>query len=326
MAVEFLHCAWRYKEIPFHYFTRFAYRRHVKNYLDYVSNREIKRLHEHFNTGGPVPLLADKLYFQYFCERHGLPGPRMLGHITRRTAVQAGRATFVESPAALRAWMSRLAAEADSNVVFAKPTRGWSGMNVFRIDFAALPADDPSFAKLLDAAKLDTYLIQAAIVQHPDVAEVHPPSVNTIRLDTYVHDDGSVEIMSAIMRFGAEGRHVDNGTAGGLFVGIDLDTHTLRGHGYRLIQYGGAVCTHHPTTHVPFAGRHVPHLDAVQDLVRRAASLIPSLPLLGWDVAIQLDGPLLIEGNHDYHKGMQDIAFGGYRRHPTFRRLLDACT
>jgi hypothetical protein len=49
----------------------------------------------------------------------------------------------------------------------------------------------------------------------------------------------------------------------------------------------------------------------------------PANRLVGWDVAILPDGPAIIEGNDRYHKGIQEMAYGGYRRHPTFARILE---
>ena len=47
-------------------------------------------------------------------------------------------------------------------------------------------------------------------------------------------------------------------------------------------------------------------------LVNHACELIGDR-LIGWDVCIGPEGPIIIEGNHNYHMVMQEVAYGGYR-------------
>lgn len=63
----------------------------------------------------------------------------------------------------------------------------------------------------------------------------------------------------------------------------------------------------------------IPYMDRVRSVVRRAAEQVPSIGLAGWDVAISQDGPVILEGNADYHLGMMEIANGGYLRDQRFR-------
>ena len=56
-------------------------------------------------------------------------------------------------------------------------------------------------------------------------------------------------------------------------------------------------------------------------LVNHACELLGDR-LIGWDVCIGPEGPIIIEGNHNYHMVMQEVAYGGYRKHPDFIRVL----
>ena len=42
---------------------------------------------------------------------------------------------------------------------------------------------------------------------------------------------------------------------------------------------------------------------------------------MGWDVAITPNGSLIIEGNHNYHIAMQEMAYSGCRSHPVFKEI-----
>ncbi len=45
--------------------------------------------------------------------------------------------------------------------------------------------------------------------------------------------------------------------------------------------------------------------------------------MIGWDVAISENGPLIIEGNDNNSLFMSDIAYGGYLKHPLFKEILE---
>ena len=40
------------------------------------------------------------------------------------------------------------------------------------------------------------------------------------------------------------------------------------------------------------------------------------------DIAVTTNGPILIEGNHWLHLGIQDIAYGGLRRNAVFEKVM----
>ena len=77
----------------------------------------------------------------------------------------------------------------------------------------------------------------------------------------------------------------------------------------------------HPDTHVILDKHSIPYLDEAFALVNHACELLGDR-LIGWDVCIGPEGPIIIEGNHNYHMVMQEVAYGGYRKHPDFIRVL----
>lgn len=44
--------------------------------------------------------------------------------------------------------------------------------------------------------------------------------------------------------------------------------------------------------------------------------------LIGWDVCITPNGPVLIEGNHNYHIVMLEIANGGYALRENYQDVI----
>ena len=55
--------------------------------------------------------------------------------------------------------------------------------------------------------------------------------------------------------------------------------------------------THHPKTNVKIEGFQIPFFKEVKDMVKEASLESDKILLVGWDVAITDEGPLIIEGN-----------------------------
>ena len=77
--------------------------------------------------------------------------------------------------------------------------------------------------------------------QHEAVSAIYPHSVNTVRVLTCVDADRRPVVLAALLRLGTGRRHVDNASAGGIFVGIDLATGRLRREAKQFFQFGGQV-------------------------------------------------------------------------------------
>lgn len=136
--------------------------------------------------------------------------------------------------------------------------------------------------------------IQRRILQHPDIALLNPNAVNTMRILTVLHKDGSVKVYSSLLRIGGGKGHVDNYCSGGVAVGID-DDGKLREYGYFL---NGDRVTTHPVSGKAFLGYQIPSFEEAKELVRKAHLFVPHFRMVSWDVAVEEDGtPILIETN-----------------------------
>ena len=59
------------------------------------------------------------------------------------------------------------------------------------------------------------YIVQEVVAQHKTLASIHPQSLNTIRVISFLFQ-GEVHISSSILRMGVAGSRLDNISAGGL--------------------------------------------------------------------------------------------------------------
>ncbi|RYE37621.1 MAG: hypothetical protein EOP21_13685, partial [Hyphomicrobiales bacterium] len=140
------------------------------------------------------------------------------------------------------------------------------------------------------------WIVQPRIDGDPELADLALNALPTVRIVTMFDEAGRPEVVSATFRCASDpAAHVDNMKAGGLIAPVDLDTGTL---GIACRGYGGGDHAVHPATGGTIDGRPLPGWKAATDLVRHAhATTFADYVLIGWDVALTAEGPLLIEGN-----------------------------
>ena len=144
---------------------------------------------------------------------------------------------------------------------------------------------DQVWERLTSQDMIDEELLE----QCPEMAALHPSSVNTVRALTI-----RGKLCSAVLRMGVGGGFVDNGCSGGIFAGLDVDTGIVTTQGADLMEHRFLL---HPTTGLTIPGFQVPQWEQVRRTVEEAVTLVPNAIIVGWDVAVTAQGPVLIEGN-----------------------------
>lgn len=178
----------------------------------------------------------------------------------------------------------------DSHPVFmSKPYDGSGGASVEKRKAAEI-SDRQAF---YDHAVQNRTFLEELVLQHKDMNVLCPASVNTIRFMTY-NDNGTPILLWAGLRVGNGVNPVDNFHAEGMGVKIDLETGRLLGVG---INKDNVEFTAHPTTGVVFAGFQIPCFQQAKDMVLEACLKSDKIRMIGWDVAISENGPLIIEAN-----------------------------
>ena len=143
-------------------------------------------------------------------------------------------------------------------------------------------------------------LVEEFIIQHKDLSNLSPSSVNTVRVFTQLNQSGEVEFLGCRQRISVNCK-VDNMAAGNLAAPIDIDSGVISGPGvYSDITKEQAE--KHPVTRTAIVGFQVPFWQETLEMVEEAAKLHPENRSIGWDVVITDKGPGLIEGNHDWCK------------------------
>ncbi|HAA25571.1 MAG TPA: hexapeptide transferase [Ruminiclostridium sp.] len=136
------------------------------------------------------------------------------------------------------------------------------------------------------------FIVQEVLTQHKVLASIHPESLNTIRVISFLFQ-GEVHISSSILRIGVEGSRFDNVSKGGLACPILPDGRL----GKEAVNGKSQWVTSHPGGTV-FSEVIVPSYERVLNAIRRAHKDVPHFRIIGWDFSIDEGGePVFIEYN-----------------------------
>jgi len=229
-------------------------------------------------------LFADKDICERLCRSMGIRVPITLG--------------IVRPDQNYKEKISRLLEQSAEHIFVIKPIIGGGGRGIVLAKKYEnnIVIQSKSETIGLDKFNLsDTVLLQEAIRQDKRMSVFSSYSVNTIRAVTMYTKKDFVIIIAALFRCGVGESYVDNWSAGGVAIGIDVETGKLQKFGY---DKNGNRYTEHPTSKVKFENFVIPEWTAIVNLSKKIQMAFPCYRILGLDIALQEGGePVLIEIN-----------------------------
>jgi hypothetical protein len=165
----------------------------------------------------------------------------------------------------------------------------------------------------------DGFVAEELIKQDEALSQLHPESVNTLRINT-VNYGSSIEVIWPCLRMGRGKSVVDNAGAGGVFGAIDIATGLISS----VSDEHNHTFTKHPDTGIQLIGFKVPKWEEACEMAKHLAELIPDCHFVGWDLALTDNGWVMIEGNHNPYIIYQIATGKGIRKefNRMKRRLL----
>jgi hypothetical protein len=230
--------------------------------------------------------LNDKARFAEYCKAHGLPCVETLIHLGRNAS----------------------AARLPDRDLFVKPTRGRGGRGAERWDRVAQgifsgPAREQVQAsvlleRLVRRSRRQPLIIQPRVTPHHTLAALTAGALPTARIVTCLDERGKPEVMVSVFRMSiGANRTVDNMHAGGIAAAVDIATGRLGRASDLGMDASLGWFSAHPDTGETIEGRLLPFWEEAKRLAIRAHSAFADRILVGWDIAILQDGPILVEGN-----------------------------
>lgn len=122
-------------------------------------------------------------------------------------------------------------------------------------------------------------------------------SVNTIRIYTILDKNMIPHVLKAVLRVGVGRTLTDNYHTGGVIYPINIEAGFIESFGYRRGQNERIYV--HPETDTLMIGFTIPNWSEVISTVKQAATMVPSIRYIGWDIAVTKSGVDIIEGNAD---------------------------
>ncbi len=306
------------KEIPYYYF-KYLYRKDATDFLDHLSLKEQRKLQSHKTLHNPdlVSLVNNKLFFSSLLGTK-LKTPQFIGYNFKSNFFYKDQIIKFENSHNSIKLFDRIFKEEKIDGVFIRPPSDYGGKGCFKISSDNFKTE---LGKIHNTLINGNFVFTEVLKQHELINRIHSKSTNTIRMVTLITSQGSTEIISAFMRFGVGNSIVDNVSSGGFFVGINIDTGTLKREGHYLPEYGGKQIFEHPDSGFRFDGFKIPFFKEASEMVFNAVEIIPDR-LIGWDVAITPDGPIIIESNAEPHLQMSNIVSDGLLKNKYVRDVL----
>ena len=270
-----------------------------------------------------IRFLENKVLFHQHYKESNLKLPEYLGYNLGKEFFSPDGMRSIHNLDSFSCLIGDLIAESKASSIFAKPIAGYGGRDCFKLDAGMLSTD--CLADVYYKISSSKYLFQETIVQHPLISAIYSHSINTLRIHACIYKNGQIELISIMMKFGSNGKYVEAGGLGTILISVDMDTGKLGPYAWKNFEWGGDKYIHHPDTGFEFAGFIVPHFEAAKDMVKAAAAFLP-YRLVGWDLAITEEGPILIEGNHDFGFYGAQIAEGEYKKNKIFKSFYEELT
>lgn len=229
-------------------------------------------------------IFDDKVICERLCRETGVRMPHTYGLISPAQDYKGK----------IRLWLD--ASAADSLII--KPLRGSAGQGIVLAKKSGtdiIIQSKNGFTALHEFNLATPAIVQEVLKQDRRMSAFSSVSVNTIRVVTMYTKKDSIIVLGTTMRCGVGESFVDNWSAGGVAVGIELRTGQLKKYGY---DKEGRRYVEHPTSKVPFEGFQIPEWQRIIDVAVRIQKVFPCYRILGMDIALKNNGgPVLLEVN-----------------------------
>ena len=264
---------------------------------------EYSRRVDSLNPHGYRKLSQNKVAEKAILHLFRVPTPRFLGvlHPVRGSMASGG-------PLRCVADVAQLLLQTQADRLCFKQVEGWGGSGfravsihkrdgrwkvrpLFESDEATL---EEFVGRLLDESS-DGWVVEEYLDQHADMRAFNPTSVNTMRMWVLQRGNSAPTCLGAYLRIGRGGALVDNQSSGGIIARIDPDTGVLSAATDGLVAH--PVFDVHPDHGAAIRGQTIPYWQEAMALGASTLLLFPNVHFAGFDIAVGLNGPVVIELN-----------------------------
>ncbi len=255
---------------------------------EYLGDLQSAALWPALSDPAEVALSSDKVATTVLLSKAGFRVPEILAEL-----VSGGPIDLTSAP-----WTS-------GTRLFLKPRHGSSARRVaavvcgpnggFSVNDGPAVSARQFGTSLINLMRSDSLLVQRFLDPSEETRDISPQAPTWLRIFTLRHWGGAPTLLSGALKILPAGRKSESRIGNILMAPVSPDTGVLM----------EAILLTRPTERfasVPWngaqlAGRVLADWHAARALARRAAELLPGSPLIGWDVLLTADGPVILEAN-----------------------------
>ena len=135
--------------------------------------------------------------------------------------------------------------------------------------------------------------MEELVIQNKEWSKLNPKSLNTIRVVTYCLN-GKSKVLYAVARIGSGKSIVDNFHQGGVGVKVNIEKGCLEGNTIDKENHESPLTN---VNNIKVDGFKIPYWKEIMEMTKEASKVNDNVNIVGWDVGITDNGPLIIEGN-----------------------------
>lgn len=323
---EIIILAFYHYEFPRYYFSRYLFKKEITNIKDFIPNKFLAfDLKDCFINEDVIEVLENKLYFSFFYSQFNISMPKIYMYNHNKMFVENNTIYPINTSHDFNQHLKNFFKKNPNqdSIIIKKMYWSYGGDQIFKVFKNEPMENEEKIGQIYSDVIKEGYIFQETVVQHKELNLINSSCLNTIRIDTFIDNYGKVNIISAYIRMSTNNSHVDNISSGGCYIGVDLEKGRLKKYGYMpFIRTGVKLLTRHPITNIVFDNYKLPYFKEVKELIIKTAGIVPGLRLIGWDVAIGDNGPVLIEGNSRYLAANNDLTFGGFGSNEVYKKML----
>ncbi|HEY9114844.1 MAG TPA: sugar-transfer associated ATP-grasp domain-containing protein [Bacteroidales bacterium] len=169
-------------------------------------------------------------------------------------------------------------------------------------------------------------IIQRKIDSHFDIRKINDSALNTTRIVTIRNGD-DIKYLAGFQSFATNGAEIDSWSSGSVYAGIDIENSCLKKYAITSVSDNRpGLLEEHPDSNIVFEGYKIPYLNESVELCIKAHRLFYFNFVIGWDIAITDDGPIIVEANEKPGMNVVQCVDGGlYRKVLTnYKQLIDS--
>ncbi len=328
MIYEYLLYKINHPDLAEQYFSKYLFRKSVTNPFNYIVTRNLAEQIWYYNDMNYKSVFLQKLVFEAFFSKYNINVIKSYAYNVNHLFFRGDDLRMINSSEDFKIFLIELKERGfwkEDHMIVKKKEDSYGGRNIYKISFKDVKDNKVLLESLYNEVIKSWYLYQDLIIQHPELNRINPSALNTIRIDSFTNKKGVPKILNTTLRIGSGKTIVDNISSGGFFAGVNMKTGVLNnGEAFNSFDKStGEIHLFHPLNGFVFNDFEIPFYQHAKQLVLNAAKLLPSARVVGWDVGIQPNGPILIEGNYWNEIYEFELGQNGHLNNPVFQELLN---